>query len=84
MAPSCAVAMLATGATALADVKTPLKPPRVYAGIHQPSGRPTKASGFAPRPGGSKRHVYGAPIQSPIFKMQPKKPASSLAPKTGF
>lgn len=31
-----------------------------------------KASSFAPRPGGSKQHVYGAPIQSPIFRMRPK------------
>ena len=60
--------LLATGAV-FADSNIPLKSPRVYTGIHPPSGRPTKASSFAPHPGGSKRHVYGAPIQSPIFKM---------------
>jgi hypothetical protein len=75
--------LLAAG-TAFADTNPRLKPPRVYTGIHQPSGRPTKASSFAPRSGGSHRHVYGAPIQSPIFKMQPqpKKPSvRTSAPK---
>jgi hypothetical protein len=55
-----------------ADASAPLRAPRVYTGIHQPSGRPTKASSFAPQPGGSKRRVYGAPIQSPIFKNRPQ------------
>jgi hypothetical protein len=76
-------ALLLAG-TAFADASPPFKPPRVYTGIHQPSGRPTKASSFAPHPGGTKRHVYGSPIQSPIFKNrpQPKKPrAASLVPK---
>jgi len=49
-----------------------LNAPKVYTGIHPPDGKATKASGFAPRPG-NKRHVYGAPIQSPIFKSQPAK-----------
>jgi hypothetical protein len=59
-----------------------LKPPRVYTGIHPPGN--TKPSSFAPTPGGSKRRVYGAPIQGRIFKMQPqpKKPAVSPAPHT--
>ena len=58
-----------------------LKPPRVYTGIYTPGG--TKQSAFAPTPGGSKRRVYGAPIQGPIFKMQPKpkKPTAPPAPK---
>ena len=58
-----------------------LKPPRVYTGIYTPGG--TKQSAFAPTPGGSKRRVYGAPIQRPIFKMQPqpKKPTVPPAPK---
>ena len=57
-----------------------LKPPRVYTGIHPPGN--TKPSSFAPTPGGSKRRVYGAPIQGRIFKMQPqpKKPTVSPAP----
>lgn len=62
---------LLVAGTAFADANAPFKPPRVYTGIHQPSGRPTKASSFAPQPGGSKRRVYGAPIQSPIFKNRP-------------
>ena len=49
-----------------------LKPPRVYTGIHPPGN--TKQSSFAPSAGGNKRHVFGAPIQGRIFKMQPKKP----------
>jgi hypothetical protein len=52
-----------------------LKPPRVYTGVYTPGG--TKRSAFAPTPGGSKRRVYGAPIQSPIFKMQPKATAKT-------
>ena len=58
---------------------TPLNPPRVYTGVYQPHGKPTKSSAFAPRPGRSGRHVYGAPIQAPILKTPPKKPAA--APK---
>ena len=54
-----------------------LNAPTVYTGIHPPKG--TKASSFAPQPG-NKSHVYGAPIQGPIFKSQPKKPAT---PATG-
>jgi hypothetical protein len=50
-----------------------LNAPKVYTGIHPPQG--TKATGFAPRP--SNRHVYGAPIQSPIFKSQPAKKPST-------
>ena len=62
-------ALLLSGNAAFADANG-LKPPRVYTGVHPPAG--TKPSSFAPHPGGSKRHVYGAPIQGPIFKMQPK------------
>lgn len=74
---------LVVAGTASADANRPFKPPRVYTGIYQPSGHPTKASSLAPRPGGTKRHVYGAPIQAPIFKMVPKKPTSKTpsAPK---
>jgi hypothetical protein len=54
-----------------------LNAPKVYTGIHPPQSNPTKASGFAPNPA-NRRHVYGAPIQSPIFKSQPvKKPNTS-------
>jgi hypothetical protein len=74
-------ALLVTASTAFADPNTPLKPPRVYTGIHPPGGKPTKASSFAPRSSRSNRHVYGAPIQGPIFKMQPKKPTTTPAPK---
>jgi hypothetical protein len=58
-----------------------LKPPRVYTGVFTPGK--TKQSSFAPSAGGSKRHVYGAPIQGPIFKMQPqhKKPTVPPTPK---
>jgi hypothetical protein len=55
------------------------KPPRVYTRTHQPSGSPTKTNAFAPRSGRSNRHVYGAPIQRPIFRMQPKKPTTTPA-----
>jgi hypothetical protein len=71
-----------TNSAAFAHAKA-LSSPRSYAAAHQPSGKPTKASSFAPRPGGSHRHVYGAPIQSPILhhvQPPPKSPASP-APK---
>jgi hypothetical protein len=61
-----------TNTRALNDAKK-LNPPRVYTGIHPPAG--TKPSSLAPRPL-NKSHTYGAPIQSPIFKSQPKKPAA--------
>jgi hypothetical protein len=71
--------LLAGATTAFADANSAavaqangLKPPRVYTGIHPPGN--TKQSAFAPTPGGSKRRIYGAPIQGRIFKMQPKKP----------
>jgi hypothetical protein len=68
---TCALcALLLSANTAFADANAVLKPPRVYTGVHPPGG--TKPSSFAPHPGGSKRRVYGAPIQGPIFKMQPK------------
>lgn len=52
-----------------------LNAPKTYTGIHPPQG--TKSSGFAPRPR-NKAHVYGAPIQSPIFRSQPaKKPTTA-------
>lgn len=61
-----------------------LNAPKTYTGIHPPKG--TKASGFAPNPG-NKQHVYGAPIQSPIFKSHPVKktntPAAGKAPSSG-
>ena len=75
-------ALLLSANTAFADANAALKPPRVYTGVHPPAG--TKPSSFAPHPGRSKRHVYGAPIQGPIFKMQPKpklKSSVAQAPK---
>ena len=73
----CALLFSANAAFADANV---LKPPRVYTGVHPPAG--TKPSSFAPHPGGTKRRVYGAPIQGPIFKMQPKPKlkSTSVAP----
>lgn len=50
-----------------------LNAPKTYTGIHPPQGKPTKSSALAPRAGGNKQHVYGAPIQSPIFKTQAAK-----------
>ena len=73
------LAAATASSAAFADAKTHLNPPRVYTGISQPHGKPTKSSGFAPRPGRAGRHVYGAPIQAPILKMQPKKPARPAA-----
>lgn len=69
---SCA--LLAIASTAFAGANKSLYPPRVYTGVYQPHGKPTPSSGFAPRPGHSGRHVYGAPIQKPILRMQPPKP----------
>lgn len=58
-----------------------LSQPRLSAS-HQPAGKPTKASSFAPRSSnGSHQHVYGAPIQSPILHSQPRKPAATHAPQ---
>jgi hypothetical protein len=51
-----------------------LNAPKTYTGIHPPRG--TKASGFAPNPA-NKRHVYGAPIQSPILTSHPVKKANT-------
>ena len=70
-------ALLVTASTAFADANRPLNPPRVYTGAQQPHGKPTPSSGFAPRPGRVGRHVYGAPIQKPILKMQPPKPKAA-------
>ncbi len=56
--------------------------PHTYTASHQPNGKPTQASSFAPHSDHSKRHVYGAPIQSPILgRAPPKKPASAPVPK---
>jgi hypothetical protein len=84
-------ALLASGAAgaAFADANSAgysktrtVSSPRTYTAAHQPDGKPTKVSSFAPRAGGSKRHVYGAPIQSPILRMRPKQsPASQTTPK---
>jgi len=82
-AKSLVFALLATAtvsSVAFADSNPHLNPPRVYTGVYQPHGKPTKSSAFAPRANRSGRHVYGAPIQQPILKMQPKKPARP-APK---
>jgi hypothetical protein len=81
-------ALLVGGTAAFADANSAavakaigLKPPRVYTGIYTPGQ--TKQGSFSPAPGGTKRRVYGAPIQSPIFKMQPKpkKPTVPPVPK---
>jgi hypothetical protein len=68
---------LAAATVALADTNSNavkmangLNAPKTYTGIHPPKG--TKASGLAPNPA-NKRRVYGAPIQSPIFKSHPVK-----------
>jgi hypothetical protein len=75
--------LLAAGAAtgALADTNSmAVARARALSAAHQPSGKPTKASSFAPSPGGSHRHVYGAPIQSPILGRQPpKKPTTPAA-----
>ena len=66
-----------TNTRALNDAKH-LNAPRAYTGIHPPAG--TKPSALAPRPV-PKNRTYGAPIQSPIFNSQPKKPATPTPPK---
>jgi hypothetical protein len=71
--------LLAVTGAASADTRTPPKPRSVSAS-HQAHNKPTPASSFAPHPGRAGQHVYGAPIQAPILKMQPKKPAPG-APK---
>ncbi|HVW68923.1 MAG TPA: hypothetical protein VHB68_08095 [Steroidobacteraceae bacterium] len=76
---SCA--FTAVSAAALADTHPPLNPPKVYT----PSGPPPKtrwksSSSFAPRPGGTKQRVYGAPIQGKILRMQPKKAGGKPVP----
>lgn len=77
--------LLVGATTAFADANSSaiarangLKPPRLYTGVFTPGK--TKQSSFAPSAGGSKRHVYGAPIQSPIFKMQPGPKKHTVAP----
>jgi hypothetical protein len=80
--------LLASATVAFADANSAaitkangLKPPRAYTGVFTP-GKTAKSSAFAPTAGGSKRRVYGDPIQSPIFKMQPpKKPTVPPTPK---
>lgn len=52
----------------------PHKPVRVISKSRNAVGPPQKASSFAPHPG-SKRRVYGAPIQAPILThLRPKQP----------
>jgi hypothetical protein len=58
-----------------------LNAPKTYTGIHPPQGKPTKSSALAPRATGGRR-VYGAPIQSPIFKSQPA-PKNTFRPTAG-
>lgn len=76
---SCVLAV--ASAAVLADGNVPLNPPKVYS----PNGPPPKSrwkssSSLAPRPGGTKQRVYGAPIQGRIFKMQPKKTGGRPVP----
>ena len=84
----CSV-LLASGAASAAFADTnsaayakarAVSSPRTYTAAHQPDGKPTKASSFAPHPG-SKRHVYGAPIQSPILGRASKPAADKPTPK---
>ena len=75
------VPILIAAVLALTAGAASASPPKSYSAAHQPSGKPTKASSFAPHPGGSHRHVYGAPIQSPIFHSPPKDPPRSATPK---
>ena len=51
------------------------KPGKVISKAHQPDGKPTRASSFAPHP--TRQRVFGAPIQAPIVHNAPapKKPA---------
>ena len=51
-AKSLVFALLATAtvsSVAFADSNPHLNPPRVYTGVYQPHGKPTKSSAFAPR-----------------------------------
>jgi hypothetical protein len=64
-----------TNTRALSDAKK-LNPPRVYSASHPAAG--TKSSSFAPHRL-NKSHTYGAPIQAPIFKTQPKPKLKSSA-----
>ena len=64
---------LLVATAAFADTNA-LKPPRVYSPHGPVPSTRWKSSALAPRAGGSRKHVYGAPIQGPIFKMQPRKP----------
>jgi len=81
MKPFVAVLSFALFASAgVAPAAAPLNPPRVYTGVYQPKGTPTKTAALAPR-AGNKRHVYGAPIQKPIFKRQPVKSVRPITPQ---
>jgi len=73
------VALADANSTAVNKARA-LNPPKMYTGVYQPKGAPTKSSAFAPNPHSAGKRVYGAPIQSPILKRQPKKPAAT-APK---
>jgi len=65
---------LTTAALAAAPSRDGPERPIHITRTHQPVGTPHKASSFAPHPG-SKRKVYGAPIQGPILShTKPKKP----------
>jgi hypothetical protein len=83
--PFAVCSLLSVATTAFADANSAavaqangLKPPRVYTGNYHPGN--TKPSSFAPSAGGSKRHVYGAPIQGRIFKMQPQPKKPTVPP----
>ena len=49
--------------------------PKVVAKTHQPTGKPHKASSFAPHP--TTRRVFGDPIQPPILHKTPPPPKGS-------
>jgi hypothetical protein len=78
-AVSCVLALLLAGASF--NIARPVR--AVHCGTkndYQPDEPRTKPSSFAPHPGPQSR-VYGAPIQSRIFKSRPrKKPQLTSAP----
>jgi hypothetical protein len=74
------VALADTNSTAVNNARA-LNPPKMYTGVYQPKGSPTRSSAFAPRPHSAGQHVFGAPIQAPILKRQPKKPAVATTPR---
>ena len=70
----CWVAFWGAGA-AIADAPRTKPAPKVVSQRHQPTGKPPKASSFAPHP--TDRRVFGTPIQPPIIPAAaPERPQS--------